>query len=166
MRKTSWAAVLVGILLIPCVGAGEPSKTIALWPGNAPGENGRIGEERDTTKASDNLIAGKPVIRLGNVSRPTIAVYPAPADKNTGAAVLVCPGGGYHILAMDLEGTEGCDWLNSIGVTGILLKYRVPKRAGLEKHTAALQDAQRALGLARHRAHEWGFDARRIGGLG
>jgi len=108
----------------------------------------------------------KTVIRLGNVSKPTITIHRPPAGKDTGAAVLVCPGGAYSILALDLEGTEVCDWLNSIGVTGVLLKYRVPKRSGLEKHTAALQDTQRALGLVRHRASEWGIDPARLGVLG
>jgi acetyl esterase/lipase len=93
-------------------------------------------------------------------------VFRPPAAKETGAAVVVLPGGGYHILAMDLEGTEVCEWLNSMGVTGVLVKYRVPTRAGLEKHTAALQDAQRALALARHRAGEFGIDPQRIGVLG
>ena len=146
--------------------ASEPARVIELWPKGAPGEKGDLGEERDMTKPSDGLIAGKPVIRLGNVSKPTITMYRPPADKDTGAAVLVCPGGGYHILAMDLEGTEVCDWLNSIGVTGVLLKYRVPKREGLEKHAPALQDAQRALGLVRGHAKEWGIDPQRIGVLG
>ena len=144
----------------------EPFKVIELWPNGAPGEKGNIGEERDTTKPTDQLIAGKPVIRLGNVSKPTISINRPPAGKDTGAAVLVFPGGGYHILAMDLEGTEVCDWLNSIGVTGVLLKYRVPKREGLEKHAAPLQDAQRALGLVREHAKEWGIDPKRIGVLG
>jgi acetyl esterase/lipase len=80
--------------------------------------------------------------------------------------VLVCPGGGYHILALDLEGTEVCQWLNSIGVTGVLLKYRVPRREGREKHEAALQDAQRALGLMRQNADSWGLDPQRMGVLG
>ncbi len=146
--------------------ASEPIKVIELWPGGAPGEKGDIGEERDTTKPTDQLIAGKPVIRLGNVSKPTMSIYRPPADKDTGAAVLVFPGGGYHILAMDLEGTEVCDWLNSIGVTGVLLKYRVPKREGLEKHAAPLQDAQRALGLVREHAKGWGIDPQRVGALG
>jgi acetyl esterase/lipase len=79
---------------------------------------------------------------------------------------VVCPGGGYQILALDLEGTEICDWLNSAGVTAVLLKYRVPKWEGLEKHTAALQDAQRAIGLVRHHSAEWGIDAKKIGVLG
>src|SRR5260221_8115576 len=145
--------------------AGKPEE-IALWPGQAPGEKGNIGEERDMTKPTEGLIAGKRVIRLGNVAKPTITVYRPPRDKDTGAAVLVCPGGGYHILALDLEGTEVCDWLNSIGVTGVLLKYRVPKREGLAKHTPALQDAQRALGLVRFRARDWGLDPQRLGVLG
>jgi acetyl esterase/lipase len=78
----------------------------------------------------------------------------------------VCPGGGYNILAYDLEGTEVCRWLNSVGVTGVLLKYRVPARKGLERHTAALQDVQRAIGIVRSRAGEWKIDPKRVGVLG
>lgn len=147
-----------------CLRAEPPQ--IRLWPGAAPGDNGGLGEEADTTKPSDNLIAGRPVIRTGNVSEPTITVYRPPADRNTGAAVVVCPGGGYHILAMDLEGTEVCEWLNSIGVTGALLKYRVPKREGRPPYAAPLQDAQRAIGLVRSHAKEWAIDPERIGALG
>jgi len=146
--------------------AAEPAGIIDLWPKGAPGEKGDIGEEKDMTKPSDNLIAGKPVIRLGNVSKPTISIYRPPADKETGAAALVFPGGGYHILAMDLEGTEVCAWLNSLGVTAVLLKYRVPKRAGLERHAAPLQDAQRAFGIVRRRANELNIDPKRIGVVG
>src|SRR5688572_29592895 len=125
--------------------------TFSLWSGAVPGETNIVGEEKDMTKPSDNLIAGKRLIRLGNVSKPTLTLYRAPKEKNTGATVVVFPGGGYSILALDLEGTEICEWLNSIGVNALLLKYRVPKRAGLEKHTAALQDAQRAVGIVRLR---------------
>ena len=139
---------------------------IPLWPGTAPGETNSIGEEKDMTKPTDGDIAGRPLIRLGNVSKPTITVYRPEKAKDTGAAVVVCPGGGYYILALDLEGTEVCEWLNSIGVTAVLLKYRVPRRAGLEKHTAALQDAQRAVGLVRARSGEFGIDPKRIGVLG
>ena len=145
----------------------DPAPTVVnLWPGAAPGEKGDIGEEKDLSKPTDGTPGGKPVIRLGNVSQPTITIYPAPADKASGAAVVVCPGGGYNILAWDLEGTEICDWLNSIGVTGVLLKYRVPKRTGLEKHTAALQDVQRAVGIVRSRAQDWHLNPARIGVLG
>ena len=144
----------------------DVSIPIVLWPNGAPGEVGNIGEERNTTKPDGGKVAGKSVIRLGNVTAPTITFYRPPANQNTGAAVLVFPGGGYNILALDLEGTEVCEWLNSIGVTGVLLKYRVPRRLGLEKHRAPLQDAQRALGLVRLRASEYGIDPTRIGILG
>lgn len=118
------------------------------------------------TKPTDGMIAGKRVIRLGNVSKPTLTLYRAPKEKNTGAAVVVFPGGGYHILAMDLEGTEVCEWLNSIGVNAVLVKYRVPKRANVERHVPPLQDAQRALGLVRQHAGEWGIDPKRVGVIG
>ena len=126
----------------------------------------RIGAEQDTTKPDGRLAAGKRVTRIGNVSVPTITLYRPPTDKDTGAAVVVCPGGGYSILALDLEGTEACEWLNSIGVTGVLLKYRVPKRAGDDKHLLPLADAQRALRLVRFHAAQWHIDPKRIGVLG
>lgn len=167
--KEMLAFLVIATVLIttPLASPGsEPGKVLELWPGAVPGERGAIGPERDTTKESDNLVAGKRLIRLGNVAKPTLSIYRPAADKDSGAAVLVCPGGGYDILALDLEGTEVCEWLNSIGVTGVLLKYRVPKREGLEKYTAALQDAQRALGLVRFNAKAWGLDPQRIGVLG
>ncbi len=142
------------------------SPVIELWPDKVPGETNSIGEEKDMTKPNENLVAGKRLIRLGNVSKPTITIYRAPKEKETGAAVIVFPGGGYNILALDLEGTEVCEWLNSIGVTAVLLKYRVPKRAGLDRHAPALQDAQRAVGLVRARAKEFGIDPTRLGVLG
>lgn len=145
---------------------GEAGAPIRLWPGKAPGDTQSLPAEQDISKASDGKVAGRTVIRLGNVSEPTITVYPAPAAKATGASVVVCPGGGYHILALDLEGTEVCEWLNSIGVTGVLLKYRVPARPDREKYAAPLEDAQRAIRLVRSRAVEWHLDPRRIGVLG
>jgi acetyl esterase/lipase len=111
------------------------------------------------------VVAGKPVIRIGNVSAPTLTLY-TPSGKNTGAAVVVFPGGGYRILAIDLEGTEVCDWLTSAGITCLLLKYRVPDTGPYPRSDAALQDAQRALGIVRSRAAEWHIDPKRIGVLG
>jgi acetyl esterase/lipase len=161
LRTVAWVGpVLVSWLALT---AAEP---IELWPAGAPGDKGGLPAEQDLTKPEENLIAGRRLIRLGNVSKPTITVYSPAADKNTGAAVVVCPGGGYHILALDLEGTEVCEWLNSIGVTGVLLKYRVPKRPGQPEYAAPLQDAQRALGLVRQHATSWGLDPNRIGVLG
>ncbi len=156
-------ALLLGVLAVLNASASEP---MALWPNGAPGETGDIGAERDMTKPDDGLVAGKRVIRIGNVSAPTLTLYRPPPDKDTGAAVVVCPGGGYTILAMDLEGTEVCQWLNSAGVAAVLLKYRVPARKGLERYAAPLQDAQRALGLVRYHAAEWHIDPRRIGIMG
>ncbi|HEY4905022.1 MAG TPA: alpha/beta hydrolase [Candidatus Sulfotelmatobacter sp.] len=139
--------------------------TLNLWPHGAPGTQANPAPEIDTTTTKDNLIAGKPLIRLGNVSVPTLTLY-APAGKNTGAAIVVFPGGAYRILAIDLEGTEVCDWLNSIGITCVLLKYRVPDSGPYPKSPAALQDAQRALGIVRSHAAEWRIDPHRIGVLG
>ena len=131
MESTGFAGFLgLDLFALFNCAASEPARVIELWPEGAPGEKGDIGPERDTTKPTNQLIAGKPVIRLGNVSNPTISIYRPAVEKQTGAAVLVCPGGGYHILAMDLEGTEVCEWLNSIGVTSVLLNstYRAPAR--------------------------------------
>jgi acetyl esterase/lipase len=144
-------------------GAGHPETPI--WPAGVPDAKPIAGPEIDTTTAKDPLVAGKPLIRLGNVATPTITLY-QPKDKNTGAAVVVFPGGGYRILAIDLEGTEVCDWLTSTGVTCVLLKYRVPDSGPYPKSAAALQDAQRALGLVRSHAAEWHIDPHRIGVLG
>ena len=141
--------------------ASEPL-TLSVWPDKVPGEKGDIGEEKLQPPRDE----AKPVERLTNVTKPTITVYRPAKEKDTQAAVLICPGGGYNILAWDLEGTEVADWLNSIGVTGIVLKYRVPRRKDREKHDAPLQDAQRAMSLVRKHADEWGIDAKRIGILG
>lgn len=162
--------MLLSALLLASVAlngnAAGALKPILLWPGAAPGDTNSFGEERDLTKPTENLIAGKRVIRLGNISQPSLTIFRPKKSKDTGAAVMVCPGGGYHILAMDLEGTEVCQWLNSLGVTAALLKYRVPKRPGREKHAAPLQDAQRAFSLLRHRAKEFGVDPQRLGVMG
>ncbi len=138
---------------------------ILLWPGTAPGEKGDIGAERDTTPPDPAKPAADYVMRLGNVTKPTITVFRPAPEKDTGAAVVVCPGGAYNILAYNKEGTEVCAWLNSIGVTGVLLKYRVPGR-GEFRYSAPLQDAQRALGMVRFRAKEWNLDPQRIGIVG
>jgi acetyl esterase/lipase len=144
-------------------GPGHP--TLPLWPQAAPGAQPHPGPEVDTTTAKDHLVAGRSVVRVGNVSVPTLTVY-KPTAKNTGAAIVVFPGGSYRILAIDLEGTEVCDWVNSVGITCILLKYRVPDSGPFPKSSAALQDAQRALGIVRSHATEWHIDPQRIGVLG
>ncbi len=145
--------------------AAEPV-TLNLWSGKPPGETKELPPEGDLTKETDNLIAGRALLRIGNVSTPTLAVYRPAPEKDTGAAVVICPGGGHHILAYDLEGTEVAEWLNTIGVTGIVLKYRVPARHEDRRWLAAVQDAQRAVSLSRTKADEWKIDPARIGILG
>jgi acetyl esterase/lipase len=139
--------------------------TMDLWPHGAPGATPNPPAEVDTTTVKDNLIAGKRLVRLGNVSNPTLTLY-IPNDHPSGAAIVVFPGGGYQILAIDLEGTEVCDWLVSIHVTCVLIKYRVPNSGPLPKSSAALQDAQRAVGMVRAQAAQWHIDPQRIGVLG
>jgi len=139
--------------------------TIDLWPHGAPGATPNPPAEVDTTTVKDILIAGARLVRLSNVSNPTLTLY-VPKDHPSGAAIIVFPGGGYRILAIELEGTEVCDWLVSIRVACILVKYRVPNSGPLPKSSAALQDAQRALGMVRAHAAEWHIDPQRIGVLG
>jgi acetyl esterase/lipase len=139
--------------------------TMTVWPGADPGATASLPAEADTTTAKDHLVAGKRVARIGNVSTPTLTLY-TPKGNNTGAAVVVFPGGGYSILAIDLEGTEVCDWLNAAGINCVLLKYRVPHTGPYPKSAAALQDAQRTLGLVRLHAAEWKIDPKRVGVLG
>jgi acetyl esterase/lipase len=160
------AAVSTGLFAQSSAWSAAPGHiTIALWAHGAPGAQPNAGPEMDTTTAKEPLIAGKPVIRLGNVATPTLTLY-TPQGKNTGAAVVVFPGGGYRILAIDLEGTEVCAWLTSKGVTCVLVKYRVPGSGPYPKSAAALQDAQRAFGIVRSHAADWHIDAQRIGVLG
>jgi acetyl esterase/lipase len=175
--------VLVLFLWMPCIAASAQSAgwqpaqghvQVPLWPGAAPDPQPLPGAE--TMKTSDpkgKLIGGKTVVSVTNVSVPTMTVY-APTAPNTGAAVVVFPGGGFQILAMDLEGTDVCDWLVARGITCVLLKYRVPDsgptmkngRTFYPKVQTALQDAQRTLGLVRQHAAEWHVDPHKVGVIG
>jgi len=177
------------LLLAVCVAAGlrSPSATaeawqpspghpqLAIWPEAVADAQRSAKPTAETTAAGDTLIAGKPYLEVHDVSRPTITVY-SPKGRNTGAAVVVFPGGGYKILAIDLEGTEVCDWLTAKGITCVLLKYRVPNSGphwdpGCKCHLnprspVALIDAQRALGLVRLHAAAWHVDPNKVGVLG
>ena len=147
-----------------------------IWPGAGPDAQPLEGPETVTTENKE-LVAGRPWVYLSRVSQPTMTIY-SPTGKSTGAAVIVFPGGGYKILAIDLEGTEVCDWLTSKGITCVLLKYRVPGNQGYPKSAPypksgpypespiALEDAQRTLGLVRLHAAEWHIDPHKIGVLG
>jgi acetyl esterase/lipase len=142
---------------------------VTIWPGSAPDPQPVKGEE--TMGSGTNPVAGRGWVYVGNVTRPTMTVYAA-KGTNTGAAVVVFPGGGYQVLAIDLEGTEVCNWLTPKGITCVLLKYRVtdvgpyPKSGPYPESPMALEDAQRTLGLMRSRAAEWHIDPHKIGVLG
>ena len=155
----------------------EPSAghtQIPIWPGVAPDLKPVPGPETIRINTKD-LVGGLPVTIVTNVTRPTMTVY-APKRENTGAAVVVIPGGGFEILAMDLEGTDTCDWLTSKGITCILLKYRVPgipyvwqcncRPHNFELSMPSLQDVQRIMRLVRYHAAQWHIDSHRIGVLG
>jgi len=139
-----------------------------IWPGEAPGGPVDLPSEIDITKPTDKLIAGERIIKLQNVTVPTVSIYKPDPSIDTKTAVIIAPGGGFWILAMDLEGTEIAEWLNTLGVTGIVLKYRVPGNAWdpEKKWLSAVQDGQRAMSLVRGRAEEIGIDPNKIGIMG
>lgn len=146
-----------------CAAEPTPAATLDLWPGKAPGETKDLPPEAyipATPKQMD-------VKRLGNVSKPQVSVYLPAKGKAAGGCVVIAPGGGYNILAIEHEGTEVASWLNSLGVAAAVLKYRVPRRPGqTPDNLAQLQDAQRAVGLVRSKAAEWGIDPAKVGVLG
>jgi len=154
--------ILLFFILPHLVIWGDSIDSILIWPGDAPGEtNGEVPPEKVIpAKNADD------VLRISNVSEPTITFFPADPKIANQSAVLVCPGGGYNILAYQHEGTDVCKWLNSFGVTAVLLKYRVPRRNGREKHEAPLQDAQRAMRLIRKDAKELNVNPNKVGILG
>jgi acetyl esterase/lipase len=177
--------VCVALLVLAALAAGAPERAAAqtpwqpspghtqlpIWPGAAPDAKAVAGREVSGTVVDSTgrpkLVGGKPWVYVDSVSHPTMTVY-SPGGRNTGAAVVVFPGGGYNVLAIDLEGTEACDWLTSRGITCVLLKYRVPcvKTGPYRDCRTALQDAQRTVGLVRSRAAQWRIDPHKIGVLG
>jgi acetyl esterase/lipase len=186
LMKSLIAALLVAFVTVFALGSLHAQKPvwrpspghtqIPIWPGAAPDSQPVSGPEYAVTVTGKDLVAGRPWIAVENVSRPTMTVY-SPKGKNTGAAVVVFPGGGYTILAIDLEGSEVCDWLTSKGVTCVLLKYRVPgeglypksvypKSGPYPESPMALEDAQRTMGLVRFHAAEWHIDPHKVGVLG
>ena len=162
--------VLTLLLFAACgesaVFARDADHVINLWPGKPPGPQVNAGEEQDFNKPTDRPVAGRKIIKLGNVSVPQAHVFLPPAEQRTGAAVVICPGGGYNILAWDLEGTEVAEWLNSAGVAAIVLKYRVPTGNLNPKWLAPVQDAQRAISITRSHAAAWGIESGKVGVLG
>src|SRR6267143_293483 len=148
---------------------------VRIWPDTPPDAQPVKEKEFALSSGTKFLIAGKPATEVDNVTQPTMTIY-SPKGRSTGTAVIVFPGGGFYVLAIDLEGTEACDWLSSRGITCVLLKYRVPDSGPAwhddcecyihPKAPMALQDAQRTVGLVRFHAAEWHIDPHKIGVLG
>ncbi len=168
--------LMVSVVISMCAawqafGAGQPL-VVEIWPGTAPDESGTIGEEmvRMSPQLDRQQVEVTESTRLvTNVTQPTLTIYQPAKNKDTGTAMLICPGGGYWDLYWQLEGEEVAQWLNSIGVTGIILKYRVPRRSDEPKGEPArrpLQDAQRAVSLVRNSAAQWGINPTQIGIVG
>jgi acetyl esterase/lipase len=158
-----YRAAIALICLLSSIANAADCPVIDVWPGKAPGETKEIGPEENRPPQAKQRAD---VTRLTNVSKPTLTLYQPLEGKRNGAAVVICPGGGYSILAWDLEGTEVAEWLNAIGVTAAVLKYRVPRRDGDMANSLPLMDAQRAMSIVRSKSSELGLDPKRIGILG
>lgn len=172
MRNAPILSSVIGLCLaLPAIAADKP-RVVEIWPGKVPDETDAIGAEKIVMSLrldQKQVEVTEPTRMVTNVTKPTLTIYRPSKDKDCGTAVLICPGGGYWNLYWQLEGEEVASWLNSLGVTGILLKYRVPRRPDEPKGEPArrpLQDAQRAVRLVRSNAKEWGIDPKRIGIIG
>jgi acetyl esterase/lipase len=137
--------------------------TLLLWPGGNPEPSKVVGAEADTTTVTPSE---RSVLHVTNVSQPSLTVYAPPAGKNTGAAALVFPGGSYLRLSYTTEGTDICDWLSSMGMTCVLVKYRVPENGHYPANVEDLEDAQQAMRMTRAHAAKWGIDPHKVGVIG
>jgi acetyl esterase/lipase len=166
LKKTRLALpVLAGFMTLSSC-AFSQQQIVPLWPHGAPEQPLSPAAETDTTKPTDGLIDGRRTRRLTNVSVPTITIYRPSAEAEQNPAALVFPGGGYARLAWDGEGVDTCSWLTSVGVTCLLVKYRVPVNGHYPDAFGPLEDAQQAIRMARQHAKEWKLDPKRIGAVG
>jgi len=155
MQKMRLICTLVFYFFLLVSGSAQTRDTIHIWPGLVPGENGSKHAPVQTPNTSGN------VVRLTDVNDPAFVVFKPDASVGNGAGIIVCPGGGYNILAIDKEGYEVAEWLNKLGITAFVLQYRVPN-----KPTEALYDIQRALRMIRHKASVWGLNPSKLGVMG
>jgi acetyl esterase/lipase len=158
------SSILLALLVASPVLAQQ--QTMLLWPGGNPEPSKVVGPEIDPTTDANRIVSGKVTVRVTNVSKPSLTVFSPDPTKNNGAAALVFPGGGYIRLSYNLEGTEVCSWLNSIGMTCVLVKYRVPEEGHYPENVEDLEDAQQAMRLTRAHAAEWHIDSQKIGVIG
>ncbi len=166
MHRMTFMVSLVVVLFASDRAYAQKPLVVDLWPGKTPGDVGISGKE--TSRIHQSPLVG-PTKLITNVTKPTLTIYRPPVERNTGTAMVICPGGGYWDLYWELEGEEVAAWLNSVGMTGIILKYRCPRRPGDVRGEPPLGpqlDAQRAVSLVRSRAAEWGINTKRIGMVG
>jgi acetyl esterase/lipase len=153
---------VVAVMMMSSFGVAQKT-TLLLWPGGNPEASKVVGAESVTTSVG---AAGRSVVRVTNVSAPSLTVYAPAAGKSTAAAALVFPGGSYLRLSYTTEGTDICEWLNSIGMTCVLVKYRVPEDGHYPANVEDLEDAQQAMRITRAHAAEWGIDPQKVGVIG
>lgn len=173
MRKYAWIVEILLTALPLLTLASSPDSallvghvTIKIWPHGAPGPKNARGPEENVSAPSDHLVAGRRVFALSDVSEPSITIFQPLSGEAPRPAIVVFPGGGYHALALDLEGVEVSKWLNSLGIVAVLLEYRVPEPSGVPRYLEPLEDAQRAVGYVRFHAAGWHIDPTRIGVIG
>jgi acetyl esterase/lipase len=174
LLRAAARCVVCWTMIVPWFGHARAEEPISvpLWEGVAPDETAPIEAERTRfppPTTADRVEVTEPTQLITNVSRPMLVVYPAAAERSTGAAIMICPGGGYWDLFWRLEGEEVAEWLNANGITAAILKYRVPRRPGESIERPAmrpLQDAQRGMRLLRSRAAQWNAKPDRLGVIG
>lgn len=154
MKMKNLLAIIL-VVFTNLAGFAQENEIIRLWPGAVPGESDPKHEPVQTDNTSGD------VKRITDITDPAIIVFPASADKNNSAGIIVCPGGGYSILAIDKEGYEVAKWLNLLGFSAFVLQYRVPK-----KQEGALQDIQRAIRIVRNNANNWKINPDKLGIIG
>lgn len=160
MKKTARILTVLSLLALSVPSMAQ-TETMNLWPeGKVPNFKKSDVEEESVTDAQD-------ILRISGVTVPTIAAYIAPKEKATGAAVMICPGGGYGILAASHEGSDFAKWFNERGISAFVLKYRLPnEKAMTHQHEVPLMDAMQGMKLIRQNAAKWGIDVNKIGVMG
>lgn len=161
MKRFTFSLLIALLTALLC--EAKERETFNLYPSVAPNQTEILTEVHEVKQKGGNV---KPVCRITGVDTPTITIFKANKRSKNNRVVIVAPGGGYGILSWDAEGKEVCKFLNSKGVDAVLLKYRVPRRKGVEKHAAALEDMQRAISVVRGRANEFGFNPNDVGVMG
>jgi acetyl esterase/lipase len=164
-RKTLFS-IIASLGMTSPIATSQAGESFMIWPKEPPGYQVPAGEEKNMSKPTDRGVEGKPVVRIGNVSTPTVEVFLPDTEKRSGAAVVICPGGGFNILAFDLEGTEVAEWFRSKGIVAVVLKYRVPTNPYKVNWEPPAQDAQRAIRWVRSQSEKWGISKDKVGLLG